>query len=116
MFVDPTGEFIVSSAVATYVFVLAPVAARYGPVVARAARSGYARVAPAASRAGQAVMNFAQTHPITTNVANNIADGIASYKVPGPPLPSPGGYLGSGIRLAQDLYNGFTSQEVNPKP
>ncbi len=92
--IDPSGQFIVTGTTAAYLFVIAPAVSRYGPVIARAARNGYARLAPAASRAGQAVMNFARSHP---EIVQGLNDAIPSSLPSTSPAPTPGGALGFAI-------------------
>lgn len=58
LYSDPSGEFIFSGTAAAYFFVVAPVAARYGPVIARTAQSAYLQYAPAATKIISHLYNY----------------------------------------------------------
>ena len=91
LYSDPTGEIIFSGTAATVMYVGVPILARYGPAIARFARSGYARVAPMVSRAGRAVMNYARRNP---GFVQGVNDAIPSSLPSTTPASSLGGLIG----------------------
>jgi RHS repeat-associated protein len=111
---DPTGQFIFSGTAATYLFVIAPVAARYGPAIARAAQSGYARLAPAVSKAGRALMNFSRRHP---RFVQGLNEAIPSSLPSTSPDPTVGGAIGFflGNKYREHQYSSGSSSNTTPQ-